>query len=224
MAENEETKDHVFPASWYPETTPGDVQRLTVPSCGPCNNRLGNSERELFVRLALCVDPRKAEASGLSSKAMRSMGIGAEGLSSGEAAARRAQKLKIIASTAPYEAGTETFPGLGPHPGFAGDKQLQISIPADMLREVAKKMVRGCEYALANRIIEKPYDVEVYFVHEHNVPNVVARALEGPSANKACMGPGFSVTRAAAHDEPNSVMYKIIVWGTIVFYASVLPA
>jgi hypothetical protein len=220
----EKTKDHVFPKSWYPETTPGEVQRWTVPSCGPCNNKLGNTERELFIRLALCVDPRKAEALGLSAKAMRSMGIGAEGLSPEEAAARRALKLKIIASTEPYKAGTETFPGMGPHPGFPEEKQLQIGIPERMLRGVAEKVVRGCEYVLGNRIIEKPYDLGIYFVHAHQVPDLVLRTFEGPSAKTTHLGPGFRVTRAAAHDEPNTVVYKIVVWGTIVFYASVLPA
>lgn len=214
----------MFPKSWYPETTPGEVQRWTVPSCGSCNNKLGGMEREVFTRLALCVDPRKAEVAGLSAKAMRSMGIGAEGLSPEEVERRRAQKLKIIRSTAPFEAGTATLPGLGPHPGFPEDKQLQIGIPADLLREVAKKIVRGCEYVLARRIVEKPYDVGIYFVHEHNVPNQLVRAFEGPSAETTHLGPGFSVTRAAAHDEPNAVVYKVVVWGTLVIYAAILPA
>jgi hypothetical protein len=219
----QETRDHVFPKSWYPETTPGEVQRWTAPSCGTCNNKLGGMEKEVFNRLALCVDPRKTEVAGLSAKAMRSLGIGAEDLSPEEAEHRRAQKLKIVGATRPYKAGTETLPGLGPHPGFPEDQLLQIDIPADQLREVAKKMVRGCEFVLANRIIEKPYDVGIYFVHEHNVPDILVRAFEGPSANTTHLGPGFSVTRAAAHDEPDAVMYKIIVWGTLVIYAAILP-
>jgi hypothetical protein len=180
-------------------------------------------EKEVFNRLALCVDPRKAEAAGLSAKAVRSMGIGAERLSSEEAEHRRAQKLKIISATGPYKAGSETLPGLEPHPGFREDELLQIDIPADLLREVAKKMVRGCEYVLAGRIVEKPYDVGIYFVHEHDVPDLLVRAFGGPSANTTDLGPGFSVTRAAAHDEPDAVMYKIIVWGTLVIYAAILP-
>ena len=66
--------------SWYPETAQQRSQRWTVPSCGTCNNKLGAMEKEVFNRLALCVDPRKAEAAGLSAKAIRSMGIGVEGL------------------------------------------------------------------------------------------------------------------------------------------------
>ena len=167
--------------------------------------------------------PAKGRGRGAVGQSHALDGIGAEGLSPGEAEHRRAQKLKIISATLPYKAGTETLPGLGPHPGFQEDKLLQIDIPADQLREVATKMVRGCEFVLANRIIEKPYDVGIYFVHEHNVPDILVRAFEGPSANTTTLGPGFSVTRAAAHDEPDAVMYKIIVWGTLVIYAAILP-
>jgi hypothetical protein len=56
----EETRDHVFPKSWYPETATGEIQRWTVPSCDACNNKLGGIEKVVFNRLALCVDPRKA--------------------------------------------------------------------------------------------------------------------------------------------------------------------
>jgi len=220
----EETLDHVFPKSWYPETTTAEVQRWTVPSCKSCNNKLGAMEKEVFSRLILCVDPRKAEAAGLSAKAIRSMGIRVEGLSAEEAEHRRKQKHKIISATKPYKAGTETLPGLEPHPGFPEDTGLQIEIPSELLHKVAKKMVRGCEYFLKKgRIVEKPYEIEIYFVHEQNVPDQLLRALEGSSASTNNIGPGFSVTRVAAQDEPNDVAYKIIVWGTLAIYALILP-
>lgn len=80
-------------------------------------------ERELFIRLGLCLDPNKAEASGLSAKAVRSMGIGAEGISLKESLHRRLLKIKIIRSMRRYEVGTETLPGLGLHVGFPEQKQ-----------------------------------------------------------------------------------------------------
>ena len=66
--------------------------------------------------------------------------------------------------------------------------------------------------------------MEIYFVHQHNVPGLVAWAFGGPRANTTCLGPGFSVTRAPAHDEPDIVMYKIVVWGKLVIYAAIIPA
>jgi 5-methylcytosine-specific restriction endonuclease McrA len=59
------TKDHVFPSSWYPETTPANIQRWTVPSCAECNGKFGEMEKELFIRAVICVGPVKGEAAGL---------------------------------------------------------------------------------------------------------------------------------------------------------------
>jgi len=36
------------------------------------------------------------------------------------------------------------------------------------------------------------------------------------------LGPGFTVRRAVAHDDPNTVLYKIDIWGTWTIYASIL--
>jgi len=33
--------------------------------------------------------------------------------------------------------------------------------------------------------------VEIYFVHQHNVPGLVAWAFGGPRANTTCLGPGL---------------------------------
>jgi len=53
---DEITTDHVIPDSWYPATiTLKD--RPTLPSCRRRNERLGNIERALLVRLGLCLDP-----------------------------------------------------------------------------------------------------------------------------------------------------------------------
>jgi hypothetical protein len=198
-----------------------EVQRWTVPSCAQCNNRLGNLEKELFVRLALCVDPRKAEVSGLSAKAVRSMGIGAEGISFGERLRRKALKRKVIKSMRRYESGVETFPGLGPHTEFPERKQFALTFSADQIVEVARKIVRGCEYMLANRIVEEPYVLETYFVEESDIAERTARVFESLSAKTTHLGPGFIVTRSEAHNQPGMAMYKIVVWGTIIIYASI---
>jgi hypothetical protein len=152
------------------------------------------------------------------------MGIGAEGISLKESLHRRALKLKILASTWQFKPGTETFPGFGPHPDFPEDQQKAIAIPAEPLEKVVKKIVRGCEFELNNdRIIESPYEIGVYFVHRHNVPASVERAFQTRGALHRTLGPGFEVTRVQAHDEPGSALYKIVIWGTLVAYASVLP-
>ncbi len=88
----EATKDHVFPSSWYPDTTPGEVQRWTAPSCERCNAHFGRLEKELLVFLACCINPQKAAARGLYQRVRRTMGIGVEGLTDEEKGYRDARK------------------------------------------------------------------------------------------------------------------------------------
>src|SRR5437868_14538801 len=86
----EKTKDHVFPSSWYPDSTPANVQRWTVPSCARCNKDFGAMEEILLVRFGLCVDPRKQAALGIDKKVKRAFGIGVAGLSDSEKRIRKA--------------------------------------------------------------------------------------------------------------------------------------
>ena len=96
-------------------------------------------EKELFVRLALCVDPRKAEAAGLSRKAVKSLGVGVPGISAEERQHRHALKKKILKNAEPYKPGTEIFPGLGPHPGFPPYQQLAIPHSRETLEASGEK-------------------------------------------------------------------------------------
>lgn len=213
------TKDHVFPRSWYPKTTAANVQRWTVPSCGSCNGKFGEMEKELFIRLVLCVDPVKAEVSGLSRAALESLGVGVPGISLTEKRHREALKSRILRDILPPDPGGECLPGLGPHAGFRQDQQFGIKIPEQLLKAVAEKVVRGCEYKLAKkRIVEHPYGVRIYFAEAAKIQDVLKIfAHFGP----VHLGPGFQVRRAAAHDDPNTAMYKIDVWATLTIYATI---
>jgi hypothetical protein len=168
------TKDHVFPSSWYPKNTPHNVQRWTVPSCPGCNGKYGEMEKELFIRAAICVGPIRAQAAGLSEKAVESLGVGVSGLGAKEKAHRQALKAKILKEMRPYKPGTETFPGLGPHSGFPENQQFEIPISETVIKEVAAKIVRGCEYVLGGeRLIEEPCELSIYFAHEHKIQDVL---------------------------------------------------
>jgi hypothetical protein len=124
------TKDHVFPSSWYPDSTPPTVQRWTAPSCERCNGEFGEMEKELFVRLALCVDPRKPAAQGLSERAVRSFGVDVQGISEEERRHREALRDKIRGEMKPYTPDIEPhiLPGLGPHPELPAGEQIRIDI------------------------------------------------------------------------------------------------
>jgi hypothetical protein len=216
------TKDHVFPDSWYPGSTPKTVQRWTVPSCRRCNGELGLTEKEVFVRLALCVNPQKLGAAGISKTAIRSMGIGEREIDEDEKRIRGALKAEVLKDAKRFsdDSRPHVLPGLGPHPEAPTGEQIQIDIPADKLFEVAKKIVRGCEYWFAGgRIIEPPYEIDIFFAHQGDIPDVL-RAFDGFNAHY--FGPGFRVRRGEAREDSRSAIYEVVIWDSLTFYATIL--
>ena len=150
------TKDHVFPDSWYPESTPGTVQHWTVPACLPCNGELGLVEKEVFVRLGLCVNPQKVAATGISKRVIRSLGIRAEGLDEDEKRIRAALKDEVLRGAKPFaeEDRPHILPGTGPHWGPAAG-------PDPRARRRARTLGRG------------PFEQE-----QKNVAAVIRRVLQ----------------------------------------------
>src|SRR6266699_2709643 len=96
------SEDHVFPTSWYPDTTPDTVQRWKVPSCPDCNNRLGKVEKELLIRVGICMGPDVVEASGIPGKVLRTLGVGGAGGSEKERGLRGKTKQRIVGEFIPY--------------------------------------------------------------------------------------------------------------------------
>jgi hypothetical protein len=117
------------------------------------------------------------------------------------------------------EARPYILPGIGPHPEAPEAQQIKIDIPADKLYQVARKIVRGCEYWFGNgRIVDPPYEIDIYFAHQADIPDVV-RVFSGFGPFQ--FGPGFRV-RGATQEDPLSVIYEVIIWDSLTFYATIL--
>lgn len=220
----EATKDHVFPSSWYPDTTPDEVQRWTAPSCAICNGHFGELEKKLLVLLAYCINPTLPAAQGLYERARRTMGIQVEGLSEEEKGHREALRHKLLSEVRPYSPDIQPhiIPGLGPHPEAPVSSQMQLMIKAEDIYAVVKKIVRGCEYWLSGgRIVEPPYDIEVFFPIE--TPEDVSKLMAAFALGPVFLGPGLRIRRGAAQDDPLSVLYELVIWDTLTAYASILP-
>lgn len=67
------TWDHIFPVSWYPETTPRNIAKWKAPSCAWCNKHYGVLEQDLLICLGLCVSPYDEKSKGIAQKALRSI-------------------------------------------------------------------------------------------------------------------------------------------------------
>jgi hypothetical protein len=220
----EPTKDHVFPSSWYPDSTPENVQRWTVPSCGRCNGEYGDIEKELFVYFALCLDPQKAEASGLAKRALRSFGVDVSGISEEERLHRQALRDRILKEMKPYtpDIDPHVIPGLEFRPELRTEGQKQVGIPADKLHKVLRKIVRGSEYWLAQgRIIDPTWEITVHLMRPADVPEDVRKLFS--LLGTVYLGPGLAIRRAVASDGSNAAIYRMIVWGSVTYYSAILP-
>lgn len=204
------TYDHGFPTSWYPDSTPRNVQRWTAPSCAKCNNELGRLERDFFIRTVLCIDPRKEGVAGLAGKALRSLGLGVNELSDLDKFHRERLGAKFRAELMPFSEVAESpgvIPGLGPYE----NSPWVVPIPWASLPIVASKIARVCEHKLNGQLVEPPYGIRTSV---DTSGGVLPDALL-PFAKVFDFGPGLRIARLSAVDDPLFVRYWISIWDTL---------
>jgi hypothetical protein len=215
--------DHVFPRSWYPNSTPLNLEKWQIPTCKKCNSDYGKLEEELFVILAMTVTPNTEASSGIYERALRSVD---ESLGRGkrDRLARRARKQKVLQSLLrgdeiPNEG---IYPGLGERWDRPREDQVAFLIPADYIRRFCEKIVRGITYRESKSFIESPFSVEFYPLNDSGA-EPIKRALDRHGAAYA-RGPGFEVIRDVPPDEPRTAIFKITIFGEFVMYAFVSRA
>ena len=204
--------DHVFPDSWYPDSTPPTVQRWTAPSCPVCNRKFGQLEKDLLVRMVLCLDPKGAPTSGLAEKVFRSLGIDVNGLPEREKEAREKLRSQLKSEFVPYAevADLPKIPGLGP--SIDEEPQHALFLPYAGLAMIAEKIARGCEYRYKNRrrYVEHPYGVRILVKGSGDVPGIFA---DGEGLD---FGPGCRVIRVWEPEiDPEAVCYWVSIWGAL---------
>jgi hypothetical protein len=127
-----------------------------VPCCLKCNQELGKLEKDLLIRLALCVDPSLEAASGLAAITLRSLGLDANGLTQKEKGHRDTLRAKIRAELIPHSE-VVGLPGKIPSSGFPENQsesdELVIPIPWAGLSIISEKIARGCEFRLMERFV-----------------------------------------------------------------------
>jgi len=188
--------DHVFPKSWYPDTTPVNLYKWQVPSCIPCNKSLGVLERDLLVRLAFCVDRENPASSGLYDKALRAVDPEAA-RNMGDQKAR--QKLNEYYASEMQRADTipqsAIYPGLHERWGRGGKDALVLPISPESLRKLTEKIVRGITYVADNSFIEPPRCIE-FIPDSASNAETVSEVMKNAEVYER--GPGIVVHRVQA--------------------------
>jgi hypothetical protein len=208
--------DHVFPISWYPDTTPPDLEKWKIPSCVPCNHGYSKIEGDFRDRVGLCLDPENPASRSIVQAAMRS--IDAERGRDPVDAQRRLLRARKLMSQALY--GTQiqeenVYPGVPRREDIPAEDRVGILIPADYFPRMAHKIARIHEH----KFIEPPYVIDFYPPVEANV--ILFEQLLSEFGATYDRGPGLVVQRAVTVDEEFSSIFKITFWEQFVMLASI---
>jgi hypothetical protein len=216
------TSDHVFPDSWYPDTTPENLEKWQMPACAECNKKHGRMEHDLLLRFGLCVDPSEPKSIGIAQKALRSVNP-KHAKKEKDREHRGKRRDKVIRNLIPHDLIPEEsiFPNFGRYEGFPPEDQPGILVAQSDLIMLGEKIVRGITYVIDGRFIEKDHKIEVFFLREDAAAPIVA--LIQRHGNVYECGPGIKVIRAVPEDMLSAAIFIIEIWGRLRMYAAAQP-
>lgn len=213
------TRDHVFPYAWYPDTTPENLQRWTIPSCKKCNEEYGRLEEDLLLRLGMCIDPEDAKSSGISDKVLRSIDPDCTN-DRREKRIRERKRENIKKQIVKWQA----IPPVGFHPNFgvqsnvSYQEYLSITISVDKLERLCHKIVRGITYIVDQTFIESYFGIQFSTLYDKDAQPILEKIQK---SSETFERPGIKVVRVMTTDNPNSGFYAIEIWGRLKMYAVV---
>lgn len=218
------SSDHVFPKSWYPRSTPANLEKWQAPSCAKCNHEHGKNENELLIRLGLCVSPEELASLGISDKARRALdpSMARDGIDRQRRVLKRNQIIDEIRLA--NQVPSHTFvPGFEPSLRDIVFGRLALGLSGARLTMLGRKLVCGATYVLHDRsCIEVDHVITVHIVNA--VGAGYANALIDKYGTRAHRGPGIVIGQARPAEDSQSAIFEILIWNRLILYASVVPA
>jgi hypothetical protein len=215
----ERNSDHVFPESWYPDSTPPNLEKWQIPSCIPCNSDYGKLGQDFFVRVGLCLDPMDPASASIVQKALRSLKPAAA-RNPRDASHRLGRGRRILAEAFQGDQIPDhgVFPGLGNRWDMP-DERTAILVPKESFERITEKIVRGIYYIDDGVFIEPPYELDFYALPEDGL------APWNDALNKwgtiYAREPAIVVRRVTTHDDRMCGLFEITFWRQFKTYASV---
>lgn len=220
---DELTEDHILPDSWYPDSTPSNLEKWTAPACERCNSKLGKVEEALFDKLSICFDENDIASSGLYMKKLlhkpedeRSAGRQAKFL------------MDILKSSVPYlyDDNIDNVLKRGtPKEGVR--TRNMIRIPGKELYLVSKKIIKGLEFKLRNRLVSEDIKIEIIIPHANNEKELKLinkwEELISPIEENTHRGYGFVVNYGVNPSDEDWIIYNVLVWNHLEFWAMLYP-
>lgn len=213
------TSDHVFPKSWYPTSTPANLEKWQVPSCKKCNSKYGKIEADLLLRFGLALNPVHHSSKGIVDKALRA--IDPNSAKGEKDRIHRLNKRKKIMKEL-LSSDQIDYRSVLPNRGTPQNinKPIGILLPAESLKNMGKKFVRGITYVLEQRYIDKQHEIDIFFVHEENA--IALMELIRKFGKTYARGAGIIIKRATIPEDPQAGVYAIDMWEQIYMYATIM--
>ena len=216
--------DHVFPASWYPATTPLNMEKWQVPSCIECNKEYGKIEEDLLTRFGLCLDPDHPDTEDVVKRMLRSMKP-EYGRNPRDRRVRGGKQRKILGKTITFQElpSYGILPNFGPvcEPDPGLDGHVGILVSKYSLERLAEKIVRGATFIENGIYIDGSYEFGIYFLEDGDAAHIVE--MIDKFGVQLGRGPGLLIRRAVIPEDKQSGLYVIEIWGVVKLYVAVMP-
>ena len=221
---DELTKDHVFPESWYPDSTPLNMEKWVVPSCLDCNNKLGSIEDELYKKFAICMTSGDIASSGVSKKVIQKYIFSSEEDERNKG--RKLTNLKRLIKDVNWFDNDKLPKNIMKNFGNVAKnskKSMLVHIPAQLLNPFCEKIIRGLEFRLMDSLVYNNRKIQI--IHLPDFTEFVSSEIlqlnniltkDGAKVNR---GPGFVVRYVK--DVHSSMLYHITIWGKWEIWASI---
>ena len=214
------TSDHIFPESWYPDTTPLGLEKWQAPSCKSCNSEHGKIERRLLQQLGLGTDPWVSGAAGIGEKALRSFDPRVAKNDKDRKARENARDkvARELQQMSQFPAG-DVLPNIGTIQAGGGEGYAVTEVSAADIGRVVKKIVLGITYLRTGQILPRKYRVAVLSPSEN------AKLPESwlhTSRDVFVRPPGFLVHRHYVDDDEFAAFFSIFIWERYEFCAAIV--
>jgi hypothetical protein len=111
------------------------------------------------------------------------------------------------------------YPGLGERWARSSHEGIGILIPAESIRRLTEKIVRGIYYLEDEKFIEPPFFIEFFALTDESAEPV--KDILDRFGSVYAREPGIIVRRAVPEDAPMNSIFEIEVWEQFKMYASV---
>jgi hypothetical protein len=211
--------DHVFPESWYPDSTSPNLEKWQIPSCIPCNASYGKLEQDFLLKVGLCLDPFDPASASIVQKALRSLKP-AEARNERDARHRHGKRQKILAEALEGDRIPKhgVFPGLGDRWDIPGERTA-VLIPKESFERITEKIVRGIFYIEEEKFIEPPHKIDFFALAPEDATFI--EDLLTRFGTEYAREPGIVVRRAVTPEDGTSAIFAITFWKQFKTYATV---